>query len=64
MTSISGEKYLLRTEKMATKTANHYLALTFMGFCVIFFFFKDCICQQHIARSTGAGGFLNKLVCS
>lgn len=41
MTNISGEKYLLRTEKVTKKhpRANHYLALTFMGIRVFILFF-------------------------
>lgn len=65
MTNISGEKYLLGTEKLTKKkktSANHYLALTFMGICASFFFFlMDCICQQHIVTSTGAGDFVNRV---
>lgn len=58
MTNISGEKYLLRTEKVTKKIQNIIWHLHLWAFLFIYLFIlKDCICQQHIVASTGAGDF-------
>lgn len=56
MTNISGEKYLLRTEKVTKKFKT--LSGTYIYRHLYFIFFlKDCMRQQHIVASTGAGDF-------
>lgn len=62
MTNISGEKYLLGTEKVTKKHKCKSLSGSYIyGYLCLFFFLMDCICQQHIVTSIGVGDFVNRV---